>query len=135
MSVKVLATIGTEKYLIKVTAGENTIVNDEPLDKGGQNKGLNPFEMLAGSLASCTAATLRMYIDRKEWEVTQIKVEVELSNFPQTKNALFTRTVNFGDAVLDANQLKRLHAIAEACPVHKLLNGSIEINTITVLGK
>ena len=50
MGVKVLASIGTEKYHAEVTAGENKIITDEPLDKGGQNKGLNPFELLAASL-------------------------------------------------------------------------------------
>ena len=90
MSVTVKATLGTEKYYTEVTAGENKIITDEPLDKGGQNKGFNPLEVLATSLASCTAATLRMYIDRKGWEVPKINVEVELENYPLTKNAIFT---------------------------------------------
>ena len=46
----------------------------------GIDVGFNPLEILATSLASCTAATLRMYIDRKGWEVPKINVEVELEN-------------------------------------------------------
>lgn len=84
MSVKVLARIGTEKYYTEVTAGKNIIITDEPLDKGGQDKGFNPFELLASSLATCTAATLRMYIDRKGWSVPEIDVEVEMENYPKT---------------------------------------------------
>jgi len=58
-SVKVEATIGQEKYFTEVKAGNNLLITDEPLDKGGGNKGFNPFEILATSLASCTAATLK----------------------------------------------------------------------------
>jgi len=130
MTVKVLAQIGTEKYYTEVTAGKNRIITDEPLDKGGQDKGFNPFELLAASLATCTAATLRMYIDRKGWSVPEIDVEVDLDHYPQTKNTLFTRKISYGNAILEAEQQARLHYIADACPVHKMLQGTIEINTV-----
>ncbi|MCQ4034316.1 OsmC family protein [Kaistella montana] len=129
MSVTVKAILGTDKFYTEVTAGENKIITDEPLEKGGQNKGFNPFEILATSLASCTAATLRMYIDRKGWDVPKIDVEVELENYPQTKNAVFTRNISFEGADLDEDQLQRLQTIAEACPVHKIFHGNIEVNT------
>lgn len=129
MSVTVKASLGTTKYYTEVVAGENTLITDEPIDKGGQNKGFNPFEILATSLASCTAATLRMYIDRKEWQVENIDVEVELENFPLTKLAVFRRNISFKGTNLDAEQLKRLYTIADACPVHKILTNEIEIQT------
>lgn len=130
MAVRVQADIGVEKYFTKVSAGANTIITDEPIDKGGGNKGFNPYEVLAASLASCTAATLRMYIDRKQWQVGKISVEVILENDPQNHVAHFKRYISYEDAQLDEVQKKRLLAIAEACPVHKLLNGSIHINTL-----
>lgn len=128
MGVTVKAILKKEKYYTEVTAGENQLITDEPIDKGGQNKGFNPFEILATSLASCTAATLKMYIDRKEWAVEEIHVEVELENYPLTKRAVFTRNISF-EGTIDDEQLKRLHAIADACPVHKLLTNDIEIQT------
>lgn len=128
MAVTVKASLGKTKYYTEVTAGENKIITDEPIDKGGQNKGLNPMEILAASLASCTAATLRMYIERKEWDVENINVEVELENFPLTKRAVFKRDISF-EGILDDEQLKRLHTIADACPVHKILTNDIEILT------
>ncbi|MBV2166481.1 MAG: OsmC family protein [Kaistella sp.] len=129
MGVTVKAVLGTTKYFTEVTAGENRMITDEPVDKGGGNKGFNPYEILATSLASCTAATLRMYIDRKGWDVPKIDVEVELENYPQTKTAVFSRNISYGNANLDQEQLRRLNTIAEACPVHKILNGNIEVNT------
>ncbi|MDF2831238.1 OsmC family protein [Chryseobacterium indoltheticum] len=129
MAVTVKASLGTTKYYTEVIAGENRLITDEPIDKGGQNKGFNPFEILATSLASCTAATLRMYIDRKEWNVEKIDVEVELENFPLTKLAVFKRNISFEGNDLSEEQLKRLHTIADACPVHKMLTNEIEIQT------
>lgn len=129
MAVTVKASLGKEKYYTEVVAGENTLITDEPIDKGGQNKGFNPFEIMATSLASCTAATLRMYIDRKEWDVEKINVEVELENFPLTKIAIFKRDISFEGTNLDEEQLKRLHTIADACPIHKILTNDIEILT------
>lgn len=130
MAIIVKASLGKEKYYTEVVAGENTLITDEPVDKGGGNKGFNPFEILATSLASCTAATLRMYIDRKEWNVEKINVEVELENFPLTKRAVFKRDISFEGTNLDEEQLKRLHTIADACPIHKILINDIEVLTI-----
>lgn len=129
MAITVKASLGKEKYYTEVVAGENTLITDEPLDKGGGNKGFNPFEILATSLASCTAATLRMYIDRKEWNIDTINVEVELENFPLTKRAIFKRDITFEGTILDEEQIKRLRAIADACPIHKILTNDIEILT------
>lgn len=129
MGVKVKATLGNEKYYTKVTAGDNIMITDEPIDKGGGNKGLNPFEILAASLASCTAATLRMYIDRKGWDIPEINVEVDLENYPQTKNAQFCRIIDFGPTIISEEIKDKLFKIADACPVHKILTNNIEILT------
>lgn len=129
MGVKVKATLGTEKYYTEVIAGENTLITDEPIDKGGGNKGFNPFEILATSLASCTAATLRMYINRKGWDIPIINVEVDLENFPQTKTAQFCRVIDFGTTEVNEEIKDKLFKIADACPVHKILTNNIEVLT------
>ena len=129
MGVKVKASLGTEKYYTEVIAGENRLITDEPIDKGGGNKGFNPFEILATSLASCTAATLRMYIDRKGWDIPQINVEVDLDNYPQTRLAQFCRVIDFGATELSDDIKDKLYKIADACPIHKILTNDIEILT------
>jgi len=129
MGVKVKASLGTEKYYTEVIAGENQIITDEPVDKGGRNKGFNPFEILATSLASCTAATLRMYIDRKGWDIPQINVEVDLDNYPQTRMAQFCRVIDFGTTEISEDIKDKLFKIADACPVHKILTNDIEVLT------
>ncbi|WP_413513002.1 OsmC family protein [Myroides odoratus] len=129
MEVKVTATLGTTLYQTEIQAGKNRISSDEPIDMGGGDTGLNPFELLASALASCTAATLRMYINRKNWEVDEISVVVEMIEDKLNKQTHFKREIHFKGGILDEDQQKRLLVIAEKCPVHKVLTGNVTIET------
>src|SRR5215208_6278178 len=44
---------------------EHHLVADEPAGEGGEDEGPSPLEILAASLASCTAITMQMYADQK----------------------------------------------------------------------
>lgn len=129
MEVKVIATLGNTLYQTEVKAGKNQIISDEPTDLGGGDTGMNPFELLTSALATCTAATLRMYMNRKKWEATQIIVEVEMIEDKVNNVTNFKREIQFIGHTLDEEQKKRLLIIAEKCPVHKLLTGSVAIAT------
>jgi putative redox protein len=113
------------KTVIK-SPSDNTIIADEPLDKGGADAGLSPKELLAASLSACTAITLRMYIQRKGWEIQDIKVETEI--IEEGAKTRFNRNIEFGSS-LDEEKRSRLLHIANACPVHKILSSPIDMNT------
>ncbi|MXV37103.1 OsmC family peroxiredoxin [Flavobacteriaceae bacterium Ap0902] len=125
--VKVTGNIGTEKYYTKLSTEDNIIMSDEPIKFGGQNKGFNPFELLASSLAACTLATLKAYIDMKGWDIPEVEVEVEFESFPKEKQSIFKRYIDFKGANLTEKEKNRLFQIAEKCPVHNLLLNKIEI--------
>lgn len=127
MDVNVKARLGKELYYTEVTAGNNTLITDEPTDLGGGDKGFNPFEILATSLASCTAATLKMYMDRKQWEVDEIVVDVAVIR--EAERTVFNRKVSFVGGNLTEEEHKRLKIIADKCPVHKALMGDVVVNT------
>jgi putative redox protein len=122
----VTAQIGHTKYKTIVSNGEYSIVVDEPETAGGGNTGLKPHDLLLGSLASCTAITLRMYIDRKMWLVDDISVNTEMLK-NETGVTLKLSLTFKGD--LSEEQKTRLLQIANACPIHKILTGSINIET------
>lgn len=123
----VSATIGKEHYRTELFIAGHTVIADEPQDLGGTDLGPSPGQFLMISLASCTAITLRMYADRKNWEVTKIKVEV--SSEKVENKTLFKREISFAGAV-DDEQRKRLLQIANSCPVHKTLTNPIEVQTV-----
>ena len=64
-------------YAHSLTARHHTLIADEPQEDGGTDAGPRPTESLALSLASCTAITLEMYCDRKEWDLGDLEVDVE----------------------------------------------------------
>jgi len=120
------AKTGLTQYQTIVTRNKHALVIDEPESSNGTDTGIDPVGLLMSSLASCTAITLRMYIDRKMWVVEEITVNVEM--FKITGGTRFERTLHFkGD--LNEEQKKRLEQIADACPIHKILVGDIMVKT------
>jgi len=126
----VSATIRKELYKIEIKSPTgNILVADEPLDKGGKNLGFSPKELLASALAACTSATVRMYADRKGWDLEGLNTQIELiENGDQTT---FKRNLELVGK-LDIDQRDRLLVVANACPVHKILSHSIKIETILI---
>lgn len=64
---------GSFKQAVKVR--DHQLTADEPTDLGGEDAGPSPEELLAASLASCTAITMEMYAQRKGWEIGDVEVE------------------------------------------------------------
>lgn len=113
-------------YTSIINNGTHYIASDEPLEDGGHDKGLNPFELVLAGLASCTTATLKMYADRKGWQIAKIHIVISMED-AQT-NHMIKRDITI-DGDLNIEQKERLLKIAEKCPVHKLLSGFNQIET------
>ncbi len=114
-------------YVSTITASGNSILSDEPESVGGQNKGFNPFELVIAGLASCTIATIKMYLDRKGWNVESINVKVQLETGDDSE-PLVTKEI-FIKSDLQPDQLKRVFAVASKCPTHKLLSKAMVITS------
>lgn len=126
------AQIDTRLYRTEITsASGNIVIADEPQEVGGKNLGFSPSELLASSLASCTLITLRMYINRKQWDVSEINIEIDFQRDTEQNVSLFTRKIEIIGKV-DETQKQRLETIANSCPIHKILTHSIEIQTTLI---
>jgi len=106
--------------------GGHTLVFDEPPDAGGADEGPSPTRALIGSLAACTAITVEMYADRKEWELGAVEVEVE-AEYDGPVPVSFTVTLRVPEP-LDEERQGRLLAIAAKCPVHRVIAGSTAVS-------
>jgi putative redox protein len=120
------ASIGTDQYKTDITLDNHTLTADEPVDNGGKDLGPSPGDFLRISLASCTAITLRMYANRKGFDISQIEVRVHMEQLDG--KTIFHRQVNI-TGNFDEHQRKRMLQIANACPVHKILTNPIEVLT------
>jgi putative redox protein len=100
------------------------IVSDEPRDVGGSNTGPTAQELLAASLASCTATTIEMYAERKGWEVGEVIVDVDYEPGGRGSPTCFTMSVRLPQD-LPEEQRQRLMQIGARCPVHRTLEGEV----------
>jgi putative redox protein len=129
MGTSIAARTGRTKFKTELVFENHNLIADEPLVLGGEDLGPTPLTMLKMSLGACTAITLRMYADRKEWNLDEVNVIIDFES--DGKSTRFTSKVELiGD--LDDTQRARLMQVASKCPVHKVLANPIEIETIEV---
>ena len=107
-------------YEHEIEIREHRLIIDEPPDEGGADAGPKPTELLAGALASCTAVTIEMYADRKQWELGEVEVAVDYTVGTTGSPSSFRVEIRI-PAELDDEQRERLLVIAGKCPVHRTL--------------
>jgi putative redox protein len=113
-----------EKFRHDVKVRSHTLTADEPKDHGGDDSGPSPQELLAASLASCTAITMEMYAKRKGWNVAGVTVDCEYSPAERGCPTRFDLVMKM-PSNLSAEQVERLQVIAAKCPVHRTLEGEV----------
>lgn len=119
MSNQITAKLKEENYITTVNTNEFTFGADEPISIGGSGTAPSPGDYLKAALASCVAITLRMYADRKQWELGEISVLVEeIEN--EENETIYRKKISF-EQELTNEQQKRLAIIADKCPVSKVL--------------
>jgi len=107
-----------------VKVRSHTITADEPRDHGGGDEGPSPQELLAASLASCTAITMEMYAKRKGWNVAGLTVDCEYTPAERGSVTRFDLVMKM-PAHLTDEQVEKLQVIAAKCPVHRTLEGEV----------
>ncbi|MCI0442924.1 OsmC family protein, partial [bacterium] len=93
------ATIGSDVYKTELVARKHVIIADEPESNGGKDLGPQPGDFIRMGLASCTAITLRMFANRKNMDVHQIKVSV--SNWPTIDKTVYHTEIQITGNISD----------------------------------
>jgi putative redox protein len=117
-------TDGTLKHEIEFSGDQHRVVADEPEETGGTDEGPSPQELLAASLASCSAITMEMYANRKGWEIGEVVVDVDYEPAQRGSPTKFHMTIKLPKE-LPENQRQRLMQIVAKCPVHRTLEGEV----------
>jgi putative redox protein len=117
---------GPAPYAQLISVGHHTVSCDEPAARGGGDVGPSPFGLLVAGLAGCTSITLRMYADRKGWDLGTIQVKVKMVRVLDTDR--IERVIQF-QRELTSEQTERLLEIAEKTPVTKTLRQGVTIAT------
>jgi putative redox protein len=113
-----------EPFRHTVQVRDHQLTVDEPAEKGGGDHAPDPQELLAVSLATCTAITMEMYAVRKGWDLGHVEVDVEYHPAERGCPTRFDLVLRLDENVPD-EQVERLRVIAAKCPVHRVLEGEV----------
>lgn len=130
---------GNRKFLRDIHSDDHHWLADEPKSVGGDNLGPDPYEHLLAALGACTSMTIRMYANHKSWPLEDVAVHLshdreyrkdceDCDEEKGTKIEVLRRRISF-EGPLDESQRVRLLEIADRCPVHRTLEGELEIDT------
>lgn len=119
-------TLFEKKYLGEAKMRDHFSVIDEPISSGGGNTGPTPVEYLLTAIGGCVSMTLRMYAERKGWDLGKITVNV--SQIKENNETYLTEEISFEKEVTE-NQRNRLLVFAGKCPVAKMVKGETKIET------
>jgi putative redox protein len=126
MATQGTAKIGRDHYHTEIEMSGHSLIADEPTSNGGRNDGPSPFDLVLSGLGACTAITLRMYADRKQWPLESLDVGLRLHR--DTDDGFhIERTIK--PVGIDAEQRERLAEIAEKTPVTLALKHGLPIHT------
>ncbi|MFF8770751.1 OsmC family protein [Kitasatospora sp. NPDC015120] len=120
-----VATSTADDYRVDIRSGRHQLAADEPESAGGADTATTPVGLLLSALGSCTAITLRMYAQRKQWPLTTVRVHLGYEKGPE-KAVRITRRIDLvGD--LDDAQRARLLDIADRTPVTRAVSAGTPI--------
>lgn len=117
---------GDKPYAQTIVVGKHTLIADEPASAGGADAGPAPYGLFLAGLAACTSITLRMYADRKGWQIEPIHIDLVMTRDGDVEK--IERKIRVADTVT-AEQRTRLGEIAEKTPVTKTVKRGTQIVT------
>jgi putative redox protein len=120
------ASIGVTNYAVKIQTGHHALAADESEALGGKDTGPAPYDLLLSALGACTAITLRMYAERKQWDLQALDVDLHFTRDGDQQRIDRVLTVQGG---LTDEQKARLADIAERTPVTLTLKSGLPILT------
>ena len=111
----------------QLVARDHEVISGLNTNQGGGNEGQDPHELLESSLAACTILTMQLYANKKNWDLRTSEVVVRIVSEDQEGTKMNRDIKLFGE--LSAEQRQRILEIAGHCPIHRLLSGTVKIET------
>jgi uncharacterized OsmC-like protein/pimeloyl-ACP methyl ester carboxylesterase len=128
-------------FTTSIQTKKHTMIADEPASAGGDDFGPSPYEYLNAGLVACTAMTLKLYAQRKNWDLQEVFVYVTHSRKHSDDLGIEVNKPSYLDHIskklkfvgnLDETQKQRLKEIASKCPVHKTIASEVVFETIVL---
>ncbi len=118
-----------ERKSVQASVRNHLISSDVGISSGGHDSAMNPHEILETALAACTSITMQMYAARRNIQIDDILIEVQTVS--EGAQSIISRKIQIIGSVSDESKIKLLE-IADKCPIHRLLESSIKIETVSL---
>lgn len=125
-------------FTTQIYTADHQLIADEPASVGGDDLGPSPYDLLNAGLGACTVMTLKLYAERKGWDLQDVKVylsydkkhadEIESVDHLEGKIDHIQKRIEI-TGNLDDVQRNKLVEIASKCPVHRTLISPTIIET------
>ena len=121
------------RYRQTIRIDQHSIFSDADVALGGDDSAPDPHDLYDASLAACKAMTLLMYAQRKKIALTSVDIDIERDNSCEGKGVYVLNVSLTLNGDLTDEQRQSLGAIADKCPIHKLMTSvSTEVNTVVL---
>jgi putative redox protein len=103
--------------------GGFTIQSDTTADKGGNENGIRPHDILATAFASCLNLSVRIACNKKNISIENVTTRVGLVR--EDLKTIFTYQIEFDDQI-STDTRNEITKMVENCPVRQTLSKPIE---------
>jgi putative redox protein len=124
------STSGSLRQVVVIDDGRHVLFTDEPERLGGEDSGPAPHELFPAALASCVATTIQMYARARNWDIGEVRVEVDYDHRSTPRR--FTVVLHL-DRSLSRERVERLTKVAAGCPVRRAIESGIVFDEQIVL--
>jgi putative redox protein len=104
---------------------------DGIVEEGGNDAGPNPHDLYDAAISACKALTVVWYARRKNIALEDVQVTLERDASDERKGVYRLAATLHLTGALTAEQREELLAVAQKCPIHKLMTAvTTEISTV-----
>lgn len=124
-------------YQTIISNGKHSIIGDEPITSKGTDLGFSPTDLILSSIAMCKVATVRFIARKNRWEIGTVEAELD-QVVKRGQDGKLSTTVTIAISIegnITDEQRTELLNQADACYVHRMIEGDWNIEKATVLNE